>query len=160
MKIANLFLAVAVVALPSAAYGIASDSETDADAVKCAELSAASSSELAKSQSAISVFPYFAEQAVAYCTRAIDSAQLAPHALANTLVLRGLWLRQRNLERAIADFDSAIRIDPQLAEAYFRGSRAAISSGPSPISTACSRSIRRKPRPIRYGASPGSRKAS
>ncbi|MGA2129871.1 MAG: tetratricopeptide repeat protein [Xanthobacteraceae bacterium] len=61
------------------------------------------------------------EQAIAACTRAIDSRALEGRALAEALVDRGAaaYGATGNADRAIVDFDAAIRIDPSYAVAFF-----------------------------------------
>ena len=53
------------------------------------------------------------------CDRALTSENLSRYDMVATLVNRGiLKLRKRDLDSAIADFDSAIKLDPRQAEAY------------------------------------------
>ena len=61
------------------------------------------------------------EDAIAACTRRIESGEVQAHELAVMLDHRGLALRRRgDIDRAIADFDQAIRLDPNFAEPVFR----------------------------------------
>jgi tetratricopeptide (TPR) repeat protein len=60
------------------------------------------------------------ELGVAECSRAIDSHQYTGRTLARLHVGRGMaWAAKRELDRAIADFEQAIRINPKDAEAYY-----------------------------------------
>jgi len=53
------------------------------------------------------------------CTRALMEESLSRRDRAATLVNRGIiYMHERDLERAIADYRSAIRSDPNLAEAH------------------------------------------
>lgn len=53
------------------------------------------------------------------CDRALRSATLTKKNRAATLVNRGIiYNRTRRLEKAVADFNAALDIDPQLGEAY------------------------------------------
>ena len=61
------------------------------------------------------------EDAIAACTRRIESGEVKAHELAVMLDHRGLALRGKgDIDRAIADFDEAIRLDPNFAEPVFR----------------------------------------
>jgi len=56
---------------------------------------------------------------IALCSRALGSRKLLPHDRAATLVNRGiLFGRDRNFAAAIADYDAALAVDPDLAEAH------------------------------------------
>jgi lipoprotein NlpI len=56
------------------------------------------------------------EAAIAFCTRAIESGRLAGPALAITLNNRAnAYLRKGDNDRAIQDYDQAIRLDPDAA---------------------------------------------
>jgi len=56
--------------------------------------------------------------AIKHCTRAIDSGKLTPAERAQAHQSRGVEFAGRNdYDRAIADYDAALRINPKLAEA-------------------------------------------
>jgi lipoprotein NlpI len=61
-----------------------------------------------------------ADQRIAACTRAIASEQLSQEKLSKTFHSRGVeWIGKRDYDRAIADYDEAIRLDPHDALAYY-----------------------------------------
>ena len=62
--------------------------------------------------------------AIKHCTAAIDSGKLSPRDRAQAHLNRGVeWFNKNDYDRAIADYDAALRIDPKLADAYHgRGS--------------------------------------
>lgn len=54
------------------------------------------------------------------CTRAIDNGKLSKDVLSSTYYNRGLaWRGKDNFERAVADFDAAIKTDPKALPAYY-----------------------------------------
>jgi len=58
--------------------------------------------------------------AIQHCTRAIDSGKLAARELAQVYFSRGVELTTKGeFDRAIADFDIAIKTDAKLTEAYY-----------------------------------------
>lgn len=58
--------------------------------------------------------------AIQHCTRAIQSGRLAPGVLAQVYLSRGVDLTAKGeFDRAIADFDAAIKTDAKLTEAYY-----------------------------------------
>lgn len=58
--------------------------------------------------------------AIADCTRAIQSGRYTGHALALKFSNRGVeWRIKGDYERAISDYDDAIRLDPDYADAYY-----------------------------------------
>ena len=57
---------------------------------------------------------------IAYCTTIIKSGRAKPAARAQALMARGFgYVLQKDLDRALADFDAAIRNNPKLATAYY-----------------------------------------
>src|SRR5437763_1747225 len=61
------------------------------------------------------------DKAIAGCTRQIEGAKLTGRDLAASLAARGTAFRSKNdLDRAIADYDGAIRADATYAEAFRR----------------------------------------
>ncbi len=60
------------------------------------------------------------DAAIADCTKAIQSGRFAGHALALKFANRGVeWRLKGDIERAISDYDEAIRLDPKYADAYY-----------------------------------------
>ena len=60
------------------------------------------------------------DAAIADCTRAIQSGRYTGHALALKFSNRGVeWRIKGDYERAISDYDDAIRLDPKYADAYY-----------------------------------------
>jgi lipoprotein NlpI len=58
--------------------------------------------------------------AIQHCTRAIQSGTLAPGELAQVYLSRGIELTNKgDFDRAIADFDAAIKADAKLTVAYY-----------------------------------------
>ena len=56
--------------------------------------------------------------AIKYCTRAIESSKLSPTERAQAHLSRGVeWSTKSDYDRAITDYDAALRIDPKLADA-------------------------------------------
>jgi lipoprotein NlpI len=61
-----------------------------------------------------------ADDRIAACTRAVASEQLSQEKLAKTFHSRGVeWIGKGDYDRAIADYDEAIRLDPQDPLAYY-----------------------------------------
>ena len=57
---------------------------------------------------------------IAYCTTIIESGRAKPAARAQALMARGFgYVFQKDFDRALADFDAAIRTNPKLAAAYY-----------------------------------------
>jgi tetratricopeptide (TPR) repeat protein len=57
---------------------------------------------------------------IAYCTTIIESGRALGPARAQALMVRGLgYVFQKDLDRALADFDAAIRSNPKLAAGYY-----------------------------------------
>jgi lipoprotein NlpI len=68
--------------------------------------------------------------AIKHCTRAIESGKVAGEDLAKLHYNRGIeWAAKGEHQRAIADYDSAIRLDPKFAEAYFNRGHAWANRG-------------------------------
>jgi tetratricopeptide (TPR) repeat protein len=68
---------------------------------------------------------------IAHCTAIIDSGRAKPVARAQALTARGFgYVFQKDFDRALADFDAAIRNNPKLAAAYYY--RGAIQTGRDP----------------------------
>jgi tetratricopeptide (TPR) repeat protein len=60
------------------------------------------------------------DAAIADCTRAIQSGRFTGHALALKFSNRGVeWRLKGDYERAISDYDDAIRLDPKYADAWY-----------------------------------------
>jgi tetratricopeptide (TPR) repeat protein len=60
------------------------------------------------------------DAAIADCTRAIQSGRFTGHALALKFSNRGVeWRIKGDYERAISDYDDAIRLDPKYADAWY-----------------------------------------
>jgi lipoprotein NlpI len=57
--------------------------------------------------------------AIQHCTRAIESGKFSGVPLARLLYNRGIeWATRNQFDRAIADYDASIRIDPKFAEVF------------------------------------------
>jgi Flp pilus assembly protein TadD len=70
------------------------------------------------------------DQRLPYCTAAIESGKLSTAVLARTLTYRGIaYARKGNYDRAIQDFDQAIRLEPSYAFAYLGRGMAKRKSG-------------------------------
>ena len=86
---------------------------------------------------------------IAHCTTIIELDRAKPVALAQALTARGFgYVIQKDFDRALADFDAAIRNNPKLAAAYYYRAAIQMRRDPkarSPISTRQSRSIRGTP---------------
>jgi lipoprotein NlpI len=58
--------------------------------------------------------------AIKHCTAAIGSGKLSGNALAQIYYSRGIeWAAKNDHERAIADYDAAIKINPKFTDAFF-----------------------------------------
>jgi len=76
------------------------------------------------------------EAVIAACTRVIGTGAVQGNQLADLYAARARAYRsQADLDRAIADFDEAIRIDPFSSCEATRGSRSMIIPKPSPITS-------------------------
>lgn len=73
-----------------------------------------------------------ADLAIKHCTRAIGSGKLSAAERAQAHRSRGAeWANKGDFDRAISDYDAALRIDPKLADAYhYRGSAWAHKGNP------------------------------
>jgi len=62
---------------------------------------------------------YAPDQRIEVCTQALDTESMSAPVRAATLNNRGVaWKTKGDLDRALADYDEAIRLDPGLANAY------------------------------------------
>jgi tetratricopeptide (TPR) repeat protein len=69
-------------------------------------------------------------EALQICTLALDDEPLSPHETAATFVNRGvLFLGGRNFDAALRDFDQALHIEPNLAEAHVNRGAALLGKG-------------------------------
>jgi lipoprotein NlpI len=70
--------------------------------------------------------------AIQYCTRAIESGRYTGEALARLHYNRGIeWAAKGDHDRAIADYDTAIRLAPKFADAYYNRGHAWSRKGDS-----------------------------
>ena len=68
--------------------------------------------------------------AIMHCTRAIDSGRYSGDDLRRLHVIRGAeWAAKRDHDRAIADYDAAIKLDPKSADAFHNRGIAWASKG-------------------------------
>jgi lipoprotein NlpI len=68
--------------------------------------------------------------AIQHCTRAIESRRYASESLGKLHHSRGVeWTRKRDFDRAIADFDNAIRLVPDFANAIYNRATAWANKG-------------------------------
>jgi lipoprotein NlpI len=92
--------------------------------------------------------------AIAICTRAIESGRISGEALAKLHLIRGAeWAGKGDHDRAIADYDAAIRLKPRSADVFFnRGSAWAIKGEPDRAIADYDAAIRLDPKePTAYG---------
>ena len=67
---------------------------------------------------------------IATCSAALDQETQSSHDRASTFVNRGIiYMQARNITAALADYDAALRIDPELAEAYINKGIALVNLG-------------------------------
>jgi tetratricopeptide (TPR) repeat protein len=60
------------------------------------------------------------DSAIAACTRAIETAKLSKHYKAVAYTSRGVeWRTKGQVDRAIADHTQAIKLDPNLSDAFY-----------------------------------------
>lgn len=72
------------------------------------------------------------DASIQHCTRAIESGQYSGEALAKLHYNRGIeWAAKRDYDRAIADYDTAIRLSPKFANAYYNRGHAWAGKGDS-----------------------------
>ena len=108
---------------------------------------------------------FSADQQIAGCTAITQSGQeTEKDRLAKAYSSRGIaWLDKGDFDRAIADFNDAIRLDPTRAAPYkvaaALGEAKAISAAPPPISTRRSGSIRHSRLPSTTAVSSGAIRA-
>ena len=70
--------------------------------------------------------------AIQHCTRAIESGKLSGEPLARLHYRRGTgWAAKGIYDRAIADYDTAIRLDPKFADAFYNRGNAWSNKGES-----------------------------
>ena len=104
----NLHGALAVLAAAAllAAAGAARAQQPDSDAERCASIS------------------NNPDLAIQHCTRAIESRRYAGEELSKLHYNRGIeWAAKGDHDRAIADYDTAIRLNPRYGDAFYnRGS--------------------------------------
>ena len=88
-----------------------------------AAVSAAQAASLRQAWAACNARQILSADRVAHCTTVIDSPEVKPDARAQALVARGFgYIAQKELARALADFEAAIDQNPNLAAAhYYRG---------------------------------------
>ena len=69
-------------------------------------------------------------QSISDCNKALEEEVLTARDRAATLVNRGiLYMRGRNLSQAMADYDAALKVKPDLAEAYVNKGIALVHMG-------------------------------
>jgi len=108
----NCLLKLAAAAMLAAGAGAAGAQAHVADADRC--LSITSNPDLA----------------IQYCTRAIESGRFAGADLARLHYGRGVeWAAKADFDRAIADYDAAIRLSPDFADAYYNRGNAWANKG-------------------------------
>lgn len=71
-----------------------------------------------------------ADLAIQHCTRAIDSRQFSGEPLARLHFNRGTkWAAKSDFNRAIADYDAAIKLQPRFVDAYYNRGNAWANQG-------------------------------
>ena len=105
------------------------------------------------------------DAAIAACTRAIGAGKLSKRNQAIAYTSRGVeWRAKRQLDRAISDHTQAIKLDPNLSEAFYnRGTPMATKgrmTAPLTTTTRRSGSIPNLPVPSTTADWPGARRAT
>ena len=103
------------------------------------------------------------DAAIAACTRAIGARKLSKRNQAVAYTSRGVeWRAKRQLDRAIADHTQAIKLDPNLSEAFYNRGNAYGDKGENDraITTRRSGSIPNSPVPSTTADWPGARRAT
>ena len=92
--------------------------------------------------------PASIDEAIAACTRAINAGRMNAHDLAIAYTNRGNAYQQKgDDDRAVDDYDEAIRLDPKLASTYSGRCRAHRSNGKSALALVdCNEAIRLDPK--------------
>ena len=105
------------------------------------------------------------DAAIAACTRAIGAGKLSKRDQAIAYTSRGVeWRAKRQLDRAIADHAQAIKLDPNLSEAFYNRGNAYGDKGENDRAitdaTRRSGSIQNSPVPSTTADWPGARRAT
>jgi len=88
---------------------------------------------------------------IAYCTTIIESGRAKPAARAQALMARGFgYAFQKDLDRALADLDAAIRANPKLATAYYYRGAILTERDPKRALTDLSKAIALNPKDADY----------
>jgi tetratricopeptide (TPR) repeat protein len=88
---------------------------------------------------------------IANCTTIIESSRAKPAARAQALVARGFgYVSQKDFDRALADFDAAIRNNPKLATAYYYRGALQVERDPKRALADLSKAISLNPKDADY----------